>query len=737
MRVSFGFLILLSLKKAPLRGAAQPGGGAKMTGANFVGEELYVRLTAFLKAHMAELLKGAEGLVDERLLLYYHREWQRFTAALRYVNHIFSYLNRHWIKREAEDGKREVYEVSVLGLVVWRDHLFNELKGRVTKALLEQIERDRNGEQINAQLVTGVIECYVRLGLNRERPKEVTLDVYKEDFEVACLEATQAYYTQESGLFIAENSISDYLKKVLARLAQEVRRGAVFLHPSSEPLLTQVCEKVMIERHVAVIQNEAAAFFNTDKVEDLGALFALLSRVPGALDPVRILCEKHIHAVGLAELETVAKDCEKEQGVKPEAFVEAVLRVWRRFSELVRVAFQNDPGFVASLDKACRRFLNDNAVAGDENDRGARGSSLGGSASKSPELLARYCDQMLKKGLKGVTDAEVEKTLDDVLVVFKYIEEKDVFSKIYQRRMSARLVNETSSSEELEASMISKLKSVSGHEYTTKLQRMIQDVVTSRELMQKFGPTPGLDVSVLVLATGSWPMNMVSGEFTMPKQLLELQTRYAAFYGEQHSGRKLSWLPYYMKGELKTFYTSKSYTMQCSTFQMGVLLLFEDAERLSIEQISIATQLKGSLLQQTLYSLVKTRTVLMEPAPESLSDPVIPEVDATFVLNRKFNSKRLKVNIITTSSTSAKKEAKETSLEIEEERKIGIQACIVRIMKARKSLLHAQLVSEVVAQMAQRFKPKIPLIKRQIDLVIEKEYLRREENKKDVLHYCS
>lgn len=256
---------------------------------------------------MAVLLRGASGLMDENLLSYYHKEWIRFTAALRFVNHIFSYLNRHWIKREAEDGKREVYEVNILGLVVWRDHLFREVKARLTKALLDQIERERNGEQINNQLVAGVIEGYVRLGLNKERPKEVTFDVYREDFEAAFLQETQSFYARESSLFIAENSISDYLKKVLARLAQEVKRGSAYAHQSSHALLLAVCEKAMIEKHVVAIQNEAAGFFAGDKEEDLGNMYQLLMRVPGALDPVRQLCEKHIHAVGLAELESVSK----------------------------------------------------------------------------------------------------------------------------------------------------------------------------------------------------------------------------------------------------------------------------------------------------------------------------------------------------------------------------------------------------------------------------------------------
>lgn len=219
------------------------------------------------------------------------------------------------------------------------------------------------------------------------------------------------------------------------------------------------------------------------------------------------------------------------------------LKIEHRYAELVRVAFASEPGFVAALDKASRRFLNANAVAGNLDE------SSNSAASKSPELLARYCDQLLKKGGKA-TDVDVEKMLDDILIVFKYIEEKDVFLHFFSKMMAKRLINETSASEDLEASMISKLKSVSGFEYTTKLQRMIQDVGTSREMTQKFaaaGRGFALDGSVQVLATGSWPLQLPACEFTLPKQLLLFQTSFEAFYNEQHSGRKLVWLPSYSK----------------------------------------------------------------------------------------------------------------------------------------------------------------------------------------------
>lgn len=644
-------------------------------------------------------------------------------------------MNRHWIKREAEDGKKEVYEVKYLGLVVWRDYAFNDIKPRLNKALFEILERERNGEEIDRTVTRGIIEGFVKLGLNRERPEETSLDVYQESFEAPFLEMTRSFYTKESALFIAENSVSDYLKKVAARLQQEKQRTAAYLHPSTESLLTLVCEKVLIERHLEAIQGEFVSFLRQDKVDDLKCMFSLLARVPSGLDPLRTQCEEFIHSTGLSEMQQVAKDA-----AKPQAYVEAVLRVWRKYSELIAAAFHSDAGFVASLDKACRRFINNNAVTQD-NESGA--------PSKSPELLARYCDQLLRKGEKGVTETDIDKTLDDILIVFKYIEEKDVFLIIYSKTLSKRLIGETSLSEDLEASMIGKLKAISGFDYTTKLQRMFADVGTSRELNARFaagqaalGISGGgtsfskVDASVLVLATGSWPLQPPTCEFTVPRDIAPFQSAFERFYMEQHSGRKLLWLPQLSKGEVKAHYLSKAYTLQCSAYQIGVLLMFEDGVSFSLQQISIATQLREDALKNTMYALVKTRTLLMTPAPESISDPIIGD-DASFALNRKFSSKRLKVNINISNKGAKKKETQTVNKEISEDRKLAIQACIVRIMKARKRLPHAQLVTEVVTQLNQRFKPKVPLIKKCVDVLLDKEYLRRAESNVNEYEYVA
>jgi len=696
-----------------------------VTGANFVGEELYNKLKEFLTRHMKGLLKVAESKMDEGLLHYYHTEWSRYTTAMKYINHIFQYLNRHWIKREADDGKKEVYEVYTLSLVIWREHLFSSLRHRLTNGVLSLIEKERNGEQIDSTLVGGVVGGYVALGLNKEKPKENTLEVYKNDFETEFLKATEQYYTAEAVHFINSNTISDYMKKVDTRLSEETKRVRLYLHVSTETELINRCERVLIQKHAETIRGEFRKLLEDDKTEDLTRMYALLSRIPQELTPLQSVFQTHVQHIGEESIQEVSSTAVND----PKLYVETVLKVFKKFNGMVVNAFKNDPNFVSALDKACRKFVNDNAVC----------KASSNSSSKSPELLARYSDLLLKKSAKTPEEQEMESLLNDVMVIFKYIEDRDVFQTFYSKMLAKRLIQVTSASEDMEGQMIGKLKSTCGFEYVSKLSRMFTDISLSRDLMEQYkeknSDTGGIDFSVMVLATGSWPLQPPATSFTTPKELQVLEQSFQKFYQGKHNGRKLNWLHNLSKGEVRTRYLTSNktgYVLQASTYQMGILLLFnQDRNKISAEEIQIETQLSDSMLKTTLLTLIKAQILKSEPEDEEI------EKSHVFTLNMTYKNKRAKVNINIAAPQQVKDENDNTHSQVEEDRKLQIQAAIVRIMKMRKKSTHTNLMTEVVSQLQSRFKPKIIMIKKCIDILIEKEYLERVEGQKDMYSYVA
>jgi len=346
---------------------------------------------------------------------------------------------------------------------------------KLSNAVLKQIAQQRNGEVVDQGLIKKVVDSFVSLGLDNSDPNKECLDIYKEQFEAAFLTATEVYYKTESEAFLAAHSVSDYLKKAEDRLREEENRVERYLHNKTRKDLVSKCEHVLIREHSEMMWENFQSLLDFDKDEDLQRMYALLSRIPEGLEPLRKRFEAHVKAAGLAAIEKLVGADGVNVDSEAKAYVDALLEVHRKNSETVSRSFKSEAGFAAALDKACREFVNRNAATGT-------------SSTKSPELIAKHADMLLRKSNKMAEEEDLETALNRVvciffcfcelnlklrqMILFKYLEDKDVFQTFYTTKLSKRLIHGVSASDEAEASMISKLKEACGFEYTNKLQRM-------------------------------------------------------------------------------------------------------------------------------------------------------------------------------------------------------------------------------------------------------------------------
>ncbi|KAG2122604.1 Cullin [Suillus clintonianus] len=468
------------------------GQGSRAAGANLMGSDLYNNLIRYFIAHL-KLLKD----------------------------------------RERDEGRKGVYPVYTLALVQWKSNFFLHVQSKHTKlagAILRLIEHQRNGETIDQGLVKTVVDSFVSLGLDESDINKASLDVYREHLETPFLDATEKYYEQESEAFLAESSVSDNLKKAEERLKEEEDSVDRYLNADTRKQLVSKCEHVLIRQHSDWESFQSLLDF--DKDEDLQRMYALLSRIPEGLEPLRKKFEEHVKKSGLAAVaKLLGEESEGADSLDPKAYVDALLEVHRKNSETVTWSFRGEAGFVASLDKACREFVNRNAATGS-------------STTKSPELLANNADMLLRKNNKMAEEEDLEGALNRVMVLFKYIEDKDVFQTFYATKLSKRLIHGVSASDEFEASMISKLKEACGFEYTNKLQRMFTDMSLSKDLTDQFQERMqnhedmDINFSIMVLGTNFWPLSAPNNDFIIPPEILATYGRFSKYYQTKHSGRK-------------------------------------------------------------------------------------------------------------------------------------------------------------------------------------------------------
>ncbi|KAA0188265.1 Cullin-4B [Fasciolopsis buskii] len=219
--------------------------------------------------------------------------------------------------------------------------------------------------------------------------------------------------------------------------------------------------------------------------------------------------------------------------------------------------------------------------------------------------------------------------------------------------------------------------------------------------------------------------------------MVTLREEFTRFYLSHHQGRKLIYEPSLGTCVVKAKFPTTPHLrkeLQVSEFQALVLLQFnyEQNEPITYASIAEATAIEETELKRILLSLAAgkgQRVLLKQPATLEI------ENEHTFTFNTEFRHRltRIKFNQIQLKETKQEQEA--TEERVFADRVAHVDCCVVRIMKTRKTIDHNTLLAEVYKQL--QFPLKASDVKKRIENLIERDYMKRDSTNAAMYHYVS
>ena len=673
--------------------------------------DLYLRhgetIEQYLRNTVLPALQNKTGQGGTILLNELKHRWSNHLIMNKWLKKFFTYLDRYYVKHHSLPTLEEA------GLRHFKEEIYQNVKEITTAAIISLIDEEREGEIIDKTLVKSIVELYEKMGMG-------CLDSYTNDLEQPLLDATRAYYARKREDWIAKDSTPDYLIKVEKALNEEKVRVVEYLNLASEPKLRRVVEDEILQKvQMNLLEKEGSGcrvLLANDKTEDLQRMFQLFSRLDSGLQPMANIVEQFITSMGntcIDKRQAKLDSGEKDKNDDPE-FVKSLIDLHEKYLGVIREVFSGHHLFQKALKNSFEEIVN--------NDVGQFSNA---------ELMSTFCDRVLKSGGEKLSDTEVEQSLDRIVQLFSFLTDKDLFAEIYRNQLAKRLLNQRSSSDDAEKLMIAKLKVQCGTQFTSKMEGMLNDLAVGSDQKSEFDARmeqqdTKLSFSVQVLTTGFWP-SYKAPEVALPPQMTKCMEVFKEWHDAKHQKRKLSWVHSLGNSTVRATFGKKSYDLQVTTLQAVVLNAFNDGKTFGFNELKESLNLDDITLKPLMHSLScgKHKVITKTPASNKINST------DSFLSNAKFTCNMRKIRI-----PMASLDASHNKNRVEEDRSIAIEAAIVRIMKARKTLQHQQLIAEVLSQLA-FFKPNPRVIKKRIEALIDREYLERSAENNNMYNVSS
>ena len=662
-----------------------------------------------------------------------------------WMNRVFCYLDRFFTKAK----KHETLAKSAMN--IYTDKFFNIFRNNIFIEVNKLILEDRKGNRESRQRIKTVMKTIRNLDYEfpriikennrilwiQEKPDEnknngipnaIQNDWYDNYFE----RETRNFATEKGSNDIQAMSAPEYILSQLKYIDEEYERQKEFINPIFHDRINKINYECLIGNHMKTIADMDTGInkmLETKNDAQLTKLYKLFKLYPESLKEITEKFQPYIKNRGNVIYEN------KELSKDPKKFIPELISLKKEMDKLVLECFENNSEFQDVKNKAFSLFMKKDVYA---------------------KQLSNYADHCMRSGFKGKSQDEIERTLNDIIDLFKCLNSKLVFQNETNKKMSERLIKKQSLSSLSERLFITKLKQEAGVTYVSKMQEMMNDLEKNKSETENYKLSPhkgapnGIKLDITVISQSAWEISKKAMELIeLPPFLKYCIDDFETYYIKKHQGQKLIWCLGLSKVEIEYKYL-KNKNISVSTLpQLLSLLHLEKAGKLTLGKIAELCGCQPSTIINDIQGLVFNPT--FNPHGQADKGIIIGTFNAQtkefketdeISINMNFVSSRVKIQTIPLPQKKSASEVKQA--EIEEAQIIKryqdniLQATLTRIMKSKigQETTHVWLVNEAAKQI-DLFKAQPQQIKENIEKLIEKNVIKRNEKNRTCYDYIA
>ena len=673
---------------------------------------------------------------------------EKINFLIYWMNRIFTYLDDYY------DDEIDYKRLSIVEMDLYKENFFDTIEEKVYKEINKLIKEDRNNNIVERDKIKYILEIIKNLDF-------IIPQIIKEEKKIKWIELnkindkkqskygdkwfykffkndTITFITEKAELDIKNMSAPEYIRATLKYLNEENKRKIEYIPSYYHKDLDDINSIYLIRKNSEEIAKKDTGIpymFKNKQFEELKKVFELFILYPDSLDnnneesneeklyinKVAKVLSSNFENYIIERGNDISNN--KDISKNTQLFIPELIKFLKEINNFVLNCFSNHKIYIYTKEKSFNKLMQKRLYS---------------------KELSNYIDFCMKRDFKGKSPEEVENILDDIIQLYKCLDNKTEFEIDSDIKMSNRLIKNISLSINYEKSLISKFKQESGIIYASKKGKMIAEFEQSKKIIDEYkqsnskGKPNNIKFNVKVLSQETWIINKNDYEkIKIPKFLDNCIEDFQNFYLKKKGG-KLIWCLCLSRIDIQ-YLCFPNKNISVSTLpQLLTLLLLEKHKKLSLKKISELLECKIDLILKDIPGLIYNPS--FNPKGEREKGLILGNFDTVvkdfkpndeIEFNHKFFLEKLKFNTLPIKTPQQIKEEEEKEMELDRETQdILIKETLERIMKSRigKTTKHFWLINAVSKQI-DYFRAQPKQIKDNIEKLIEENKIRRGQVK--------